>query len=127
MQGDKYWRFMRSYGSWNEIRLLVDPLEFLKLQALNRYNYSTGVPRVQIKWLLSNTNYFFAIPFFISSDTLYRYNDLLNRCARLTDDFLNFKDSQVVQLKSDLLAFRSQGPVITVTKFSKLSVNPATG
>ena len=82
---------------------------------------------MQLKCLLSNTNYFFAIPFFINEDTLYRYNDLLNRCARLTDETLMFKDSQVVQVKSDLLAFRPQGPVITVTRFSRISVDPATG
>ena len=39
-------RFMHSYGTWTEMCAMMQPIEFLHLQALNKQAYQVSVARV---------------------------------------------------------------------------------
>lgn len=39
-------RFKTSYGGWTHLAEMLEMVEFLKLQALNRYAYGTSISRV---------------------------------------------------------------------------------
>ena len=42
---DVYSRFRVSFGAWNVLALLMDKVEYLALQQLNRYSYRVGITR----------------------------------------------------------------------------------
>ena len=47
-----FWnRFLYSFGAWTWLAELLGQVEFLQIQALNRYTYLTCVSRVQTRWL----------------------------------------------------------------------------
>ena len=43
-------QFYSSYGGWDVMASMLEPLEFLRLQALNRRAYTVNVSRVQARW-----------------------------------------------------------------------------
>ena len=45
-------RFLYSFGAWTWLAKMLGAVEFLQLQALNRYTYSISISRVQTIWLL---------------------------------------------------------------------------
>ena len=53
-----YSRFIVSFGAWNELLELLGHLEFLLLQALNRYAYKTGIRRCMVSWKLGGSLFF---------------------------------------------------------------------
>ena len=50
LSSDVRQRFNTSFGAWSMLENLLGPFEFLRLQALNRYAYNTGISRCQVRW-----------------------------------------------------------------------------
>ena len=45
-------RLLASYGTWTMMASMFLPIDFLRLQALNKYAYSVVISRVQTRWAL---------------------------------------------------------------------------
>ena len=74
-------RFSRSFGAFTHLASLLEPVEFLQLQAVNRFLYDAGVSRVQMKWLLANNLHFFTpIESEAFHNKIFIYDRRLRKC-----------------------------------------------
>ena len=55
-------RFQHSFGSWSVLASMLEPIDFLRLQALNRLAYLTTISRVQT-WLSEREPLILPYPF----------------------------------------------------------------
>ena len=61
---DVHERFKVSFGVWDMLAVLLEPVELLALQSLCCFTYDVGISRVQPTWSLFNAgNCAFSIPF----------------------------------------------------------------
>ena len=90
-----------SFGSMNEIASFFKPVEFLKLQALNRWMYQRGVCRTQVRFemLFDNIAWFQDT---MGKFTLIYYNYRSGECRRSASNFEDFFEKYALQVRDSL-------------------------
>ena len=67
-------RFLMSYGGFTVLASLLEPIEFLKLQGLDKFAYRTSISRVQLRVRLQSPLIAFLYTHGRRTDTLFVQN-----------------------------------------------------
>ena len=112
-------RFMFSFGSWNMLETLLGNMEFLSLQALNRFTYKTSISRTQTRWF---TKLGFAFTFSVNDRHCVLYQDSLSQEWRVFDDksLKGLVKSPKIFVNGAFFAIGETSPM-TVCRFSHLA------
>ena len=82
-------RFLHSYGVWMSVAKMLTQKELVCLQALCRYLYFTGVPRIISKFLLPSLTYYITKPDYWDSDSIVvAYNSRFKTCSWVNSPLL---------------------------------------
>ena len=53
IEGSVYAHFKFSFGAWSILSLFLEPVDFMRLQALSNYCYRTSISRAQVSFAVS--------------------------------------------------------------------------
>ena len=113
---------IRSFGAQLAVYLFLTPFEIQNMQALDKWHYSKGITRCQVKWSFGQ-RYFVFTDFYDGEKSLFRLDKVTNHvdCIDRTAN-LEIRRHVIVMIENDLLLF--EFATMDVFKYSNVFFRP---